>query len=237
MTAIASSLFGSTRPPHAPRLPKVRIAAAAAGLAGALALAITVVHSGQATGTPATGLHTPLVQRVIAADTFTGFALDARPVALHGAARWATAGEETLTPASEIARLKRLGFVAGVAEHLSAQGKGRAYGMSTVERFTAPAGARVELAAQRTAAIRAARADGQTTSLASVSGIPGASALTILGSRTAGTTVSFAHGDYYYAVGVAHPGAPQSSPGAASVINAAQALYLQATGCAAPRTR
>jgi hypothetical protein len=237
MSVVASSMFEGIRSPRAPRVPKVGIAAATAGLAGALALAITGLHGDKTAAAPAPAVKMALVERVVPAGMFPGFALDARPVVLRGATRWATAGEESLTPASETTRLRRLGFVAGVAEHLSSEGKGRAYGMSTVERFSSPAGARSELAAQQRAAVRAARANGQSTGISAVSEIPGATALTIRASRTAGTTVSFAYGDYYYAVGVGHPGTPQSSPGVSSVTTAANALYLQAAGCVAPRGR
>jgi hypothetical protein len=122
--------------------------------------------------------------------------------------------------ASEAARLKAAGFVAGISEQLApAQGGGGAReAVSLVEQFHSPHGASGEIAAQ----IKQALARGE--SAFAVAGIPGARGF---GSGTY-ANVAFSVGAYYYLVGFSSGGA--STPTRSQLITAAQSLYGRVRG-------
>jgi hypothetical protein len=118
--------------------------------------------------------------------------------------------------ASEAAKLKALGFIAGITEHLGpAQGIGATgEAISLVEQFRSAQGANGEVAAQ----LKQALARGETAF--AVPGIPGARGF---GSSTASppdANVAFPVGAYYYLVGFG-----SSAPTRAQLIAAAQSLY------------
>jgi hypothetical protein len=230
MAAIVSSLAGRT---HAPRVPAVGAAAALVGLAGALTLAIGALHLHSATISSSKTI--PLTERVVAPGAFSDFVRGDRPIQLNGAARWALAGEESTAPARETARLQHLGFVAGVHENLYSQAHGQSYGTSIAERFSSPASARSELIAEVAGLQSVAHAANGAVTTFSVAGIPGADGWSTRHAGTTGTTVAFAYGSYYYLVGVGGP-TGHGAPVRASVIHAAERLYLEATGCIAPST-
>ena len=123
--------------------------------------------------------------------------------------------------ASEAARLKALGFVAGITEQLGPPQGGGATGeaISVVEQFGSAHGANGEVAAQRKQAL----ARGDSTFV--VPGIPGARGF---GSSTSGppdANVAFPAGAYYYLVGFSSSAAKRSQ-----LITAAQRLYRRVHG-------
>jgi hypothetical protein len=120
--------------------------------------------------------------------------------------------------AAEAARLKALGFLAGITEQLAPANGGAAdqEAISLVEQFRSAQGADGEIASQLTQArIRGEKAF-------AVGGIPGARGW---GSSSTSTVanVEFAIGPYYYLVGFSAPAA--SAPTHAQLIAAAQRLY------------
>ena len=123
--------------------------------------------------------------------------------------------------ASEAARLKALGFVAGISEQLGpAQGIGATgEAISLVVQFRSAHGADGEVAAQ----LKQALARGE--SAFAVPGIPGARGF---GSSTASppdANVAFPIGAYYYLVGFG-----SSAPTRSQLITAAQRLYRRVRG-------
>jgi hypothetical protein len=119
------------------------------------------------------------------------------------------------------ARLRRLGFTAGVRERLESTGGGGAEGISMAEQFTSPSGARAELADQ----IAQLKAQAGFSSFA-VPAIPGARGLaTTPGGPVTGFNVAFAKGAYYYLVGVGFPAGTSPAPTREGLIAAAQRLY------------
>jgi hypothetical protein len=114
--------------------------------------------------------------------------------------------------ASETARLERIGFVTAASQNLnSAQGAG----ISLVEQFRAPAGARSEFV-HSVATFTA----GPGRMKFPVPGIPGAAGFGGSGPGQ-GVNVAFADGDYYYLVGEE----PNARANRAAVIASAQKLY------------
>jgi hypothetical protein len=123
--------------------------------------------------------------------------------------------------ASEAARLKALGFIAGIIEQLGPAHGGGVTGeaISVVEQFSSAHGASGEVAAQ----LKQARARGDSTF--AVSGIPGAGGF---GSSTASppdANVAFPVGPYYYLIGFG-----SSAPTRSQLIAAAQRLYRRVRG-------
>ena len=119
--------------------------------------------------------------------------------------------------ASEAARLKALGFIAGITEQLApAKGGGvNEEAISLVEQFRSAHGASGEIAAQ----LKQALAHGE--SAFAVAGIPGARGFG--SSRDA--NVAFSVGAYYYLVGFESGTATR-----AQLIAAAQSLYRRVRG-------
>jgi hypothetical protein len=123
--------------------------------------------------------------------------------------------------ASEAARLKALGFIAGISERLMPETPIRVNeeAISLVEQFRSAHGANGEVAAQ----LKQALARGETAF--AVPGIPGARGF---GSSTASppdANVAFPVGAYYYLVGFG-----SSAPTRSQLITAAQRLYRRVRG-------
>jgi hypothetical protein len=123
--------------------------------------------------------------------------------------------------ATVVALLRRLGFVAALREDLVASGG--VPGLSMVEQFRSPSGARGELAAVVQQFKTSIPAPDRFTSFP-VPGIPGARGLAT--TLDTGANVGFTKGSYYYLIGVAgaRPGTP-GAPNRATVIAAARHLY------------
>lgn len=137
----------------------------------------------------------------------------------HTAQGWVT---DTGTPSGggrpqEVARLRRLGFIAGATENItSSDGAG---GLSFVEQFSTPGAARAELANE----IRSSKAGFSSYKQFPVPGIPGAIGFGGSGNGSSGINVAFTDGDYYYLVG---QGVTALGPEPEhALIAAAQSLY------------
>lgn len=158
--------------------------------------------------------------RVLAADELPGFA----PQVLSpstSAADWAAVEVRPAQAAKETARLKRLGFIAGLSEQLSATNGDEAQtGLSLVERFPSARAAASEVAAQ----LRRSKASGNFKAFG-VPGIPGARGFDLAGRNGAGQNVVFADGPYYYLVGTGWSTQTPQPPARADVVNGAQRLY------------
>jgi hypothetical protein len=120
--------------------------------------------------------------------------------------------------AAEEARLKALGFIAGLDERLApTNGMGSTgEAISAVELFRSSHGASGEVASQLKQALK------RRESAFAVPGIPGARGFGYHGSTT-DANVAFAVGPYYYLVGFGTGGA--GGPTRAQLIAAAQSLY------------
>jgi hypothetical protein len=123
--------------------------------------------------------------------------------------------------ASEAARLKALGFIAGISERLMPETpiSVNEEAISLVEQFRSAHGANGEVAAQ----LKQALARGETAF--AVPGIPGARGF---GSSTASppdANVAFPVGAYYYLVGFG-----SSAPTRSQLITAVQRLYRRVRG-------
>jgi hypothetical protein len=123
--------------------------------------------------------------------------------------------------ASEAARLRALGFVAGIGEQLApAPGTGAGgEAISLVEQFRSPRGANGEVADQ----LKNALARGETAF--AVPGIPGARGFGSSTSSPPDANVAFPIGAYYYLVGFG-----SSAPTRPELIAAARKLYDRVRG-------
>jgi hypothetical protein len=177
-----------------------------------LSTSVPVTTSTVATPDPAP---TGLAGRVLANNELPGF-IGGQPTVDGSASPWLT---DNQTPAGQMAsearRLNRLGFVAGAREDL--RGSGEA-GLSIVERFRSPAGARAELANE----LRTFKTANVGYTPFPVPGIPGALGL---GGKAPppGINVAFTSGDCYYLVGEEVP--VMTAGAERSLVTAAQHLH------------
>lgn len=116
-----------------------------------------------------------------------------------------------------IARLQRLGFVAGVRERLTPSAGGPGEAISIVEQYHSARAAQEELAAE------AQRIKALGQSEFAVPAIPGARGLGGVG----GLNVAFSDGVYYYLVGAGFPPGAGAAPSQATLAAAARRLYLR----------
>jgi hypothetical protein len=194
-----------------------------------------------------------LTERVLAPSAIPGMVAMQQPTVVRSAAEWATTVEQSLSPARETARLRALGYVAGVAEQLHSdvaeqrlggvaeqrlggvaeQLHGRypvmAEAISVVEHYRSPASARAELAYQYAHLNDSHSAKFVTFPV----GIPYARGVSITGADKVGLNVMFADGPNYYVVGAGAPSNARNAPTRAQLISAAGFLYLSINGCVA----
>jgi hypothetical protein len=170
----------------------------------------------------------PLADHVVTPAVFPGFVRPAPPTIISSASAWA-AVERSASPWREVARLRSLGFVGAIDEHLHARFPGMAEAISIAERYRSPAGARAELAHQYG---QLKRSRGASVSTFTV-GIPGGHGIRVAGDGIVGLNVVFSAGPYYYIIGAGYPPDAVHAPSAARVLMAAKTLYLAVTGCAA----
>jgi hypothetical protein len=123
--------------------------------------------------------------------------------------------------APEAARLKALGFVAGIVERLAPVqgGSVNQEAISLVEQYRSPNGAKGEVAAQ----LNQAHTRGETTF--PVAGIPEARGWGTSAASPPDANVAFPVGAYYYLVGFG-----SSAPTRSQLITAAQRLYGRVRG-------
>jgi hypothetical protein len=119
--------------------------------------------------------------------------------------------------AEVIARLERLGFVAGVRERLTPSAGGPGEAISIVEQFRSVRAAQEELAADA----QQLKALGQSEF--AVPAIPGARGV----GGPGGFNVAFSDGVYYYLVGAGFPPGAPGAPSHATLSAAARRLYLR----------
>ena len=173
----------------------------------------------------------PLTQRVLPDSALHGFITTQRPTAVHSAQTWAARVERSTTPAREAARLERLGFVAGIREQLHGRFPLAAEAVSVVERYRTLAGARAELAYQRTMA-ETGWADEHVTLLRGIA-IPGAVGWIARSPHIAAVNIMFSVGREFYIVGSGAAPGTRGAPTAGQMIGAAQLENLIANGCVA----
>ena len=175
------------------------LAGVAAGVAyGALPLTGRVLHSGELAGMKASG-----------------------PVGvITGASAWvstADVGLPTSGQKADVARLRKLGFIAGVDENLVTAGNQNRGGLSAVEQFSSAKSAKAELVDESTA-------DGPWTYF-SVDGIPGARGFEALSAQGNGRNVAFTSGVYYYIVGAGWSGGSTNAVSRTTLAAVALMLY------------
>lgn len=196
------------------------VGAAGCGNSGGAKSATATATPTSAAGTtapavPAAKAPAALRRRVLAAGDMYGFAPAGEPFFASDARSWDAAVQASAADhAATVARLQRLGFVAGVREDLTESGG--APGLSFVERFRSATAARTELGAvaSLTGGFRAFP----------VAGTPGARGFAISdGAQISAANVAFADGPYVYLVGATRA---SSGPSARiRVIAAARRLY------------
>jgi hypothetical protein len=118
---------------------------------------------------------------------------------------------------AEIARLRMLGFVAGVDENLITSGNQSRYGLSLVEQFGSASSAKAELAQVSTA-------NGPWTYFG-VADIPGARGFESLSGSGSGRNVGFADGSFFYLVGDGWTGSANNAVSRSRLATVALVLY------------
>jgi hypothetical protein len=164
--------------------------------------------------------------RALRAGDLPGFTPQGDTAIAATAATWVRQSEAQAPAAQRTAQVKllrRLGFLAGVDEHLERNGGGAAESISVVERFNSQSGARAEQRAQ------VARLKHSGLVFFSVASIPGAQGLeTGPGGPFTGLNVAFTRGAYYYLVGLGYPAGASPPPATrAQLTTAAQRLYAR----------
>jgi hypothetical protein len=174
------------------------------------------------TGSTATTANTSassIASRVLTSNELNGFT-GSQPSVHNTVSGWLA---DRQTPsnqvASETTRLTRLGFVAGATENLTGPSGD---GVSIVEQFKTPSGARSELANE----VKVFKAEAAGYKAFPVTGIPGALGLAATGAG--GVNIAFTSGDYYYLVGAFVSTVSASSE--ATMITAAKRLYRRVHG-------
>lgn len=119
--------------------------------------------------------------------------------------------------ASETARLRRLGFVAGGSENLENFASHLA-GLSIVEEFSSASGARSELANQSKQFKTSIQPGGHYASF-TVKGIRGAQGFGATGPGSSGINIAFSVGRYFYLVGEGSQGGGLSTPALSAAAN------------------
>jgi hypothetical protein len=223
-----------------PRL--ASLVAAAAIVIVAIAFHGSVSLQPTATASPAANLGPlTLTDRVLPASALPGFIKTATPAVTHSALSWATSTERSADPTSEAQRLRRLGFAAGVDEHLHGQFPLAAEAVSVVERFRSAAGARAELDYQRQTTFASEAGPANTVTPLHGTGIPNAFGWVVKSARVTGINVMFTSGPYYYLIGSGAAPRTHGAPSEAQIIAAAQFVNLLVHGCvsrtATPKSR
>jgi hypothetical protein len=173
-----------------------------------------------ATSSTTTTASTPtsgIASRLLASNELPGFK-GGQPSVSNTASAW-LAHLQTPSYYFETKRLTRLGFVAGASENLT--GPSGRDGLSLVEQFKTPGGARSELANE----LKVSQTTAPGYAPFPVAGIPGALGFAAAGP---GVNLAFASGDYYYLVGAFVSTVSASSE--ATIIAAAKRLYRRVHG-------
>jgi hypothetical protein len=221
---------------HTRRL-HLRFASLLVVAAAAIAIWATAFHrdaslQAPATSRPAANLSaSTLTDRVLPASALPGFIKTADPAVLHSALSWATSAERSTDPTSEAQRLRRLGFISGVDEHLHGRFPLAAEAVSVVERFHSAVAARAELAYQRHSTFATEAAHAQMVTWLRGIPIPGAFGWVVKSAQLSGINVMFASGPYDYLIGSGAAPGTHGAPTQAQIIDAAQFVNLIVNGC------
>jgi hypothetical protein len=217
--------------------PRPRFAVLLAAAAAAIVIAIAAFQGGvslqsSATANPAAKL-SPLTlsDRVLPASALPGFIKTADPAVMHSALSWATNAERSADSTSEAQRLHRVGFVAGVDEHLHGRFPLAAEAVSVVERFRSAVDARAELAHQRQSTLASEAGPALTIGVMRGIGISGAFGWVTTSPQMTGINVIFTSGSYVYLVGSGAAPGTHGAPTQAQVAAAAQFVNLLTHGC------
>jgi hypothetical protein len=177
----------------------------------------------------------PLIDRVLTLAEVPGFSLAQTPAVVSGAAAWAGGGGvSAFQGPSESARLRRLGFVAGVVEFLNGRSPAMSQALSLVEQYRSAPSARAELVEQYTHVRTAASSTGNTFTPFAVPQIPGAVGFEFTTPSLVGCDIAFADGPFYYLVGEEYPVSAHSAPSRARVIGIARSLHRRVVGRGPP---
>lgn len=213
---------------------------AVAGCGGSHSTTTTTSSNAPASATASTSLAgqapsstgaLPIKARVLTPADLHGFIVTPSPTIVHSSTAWATGAEgvPARQVAAESSRLRRLGFVAGIDEHLHGTFPLTAEALSIVEQYRSAPSARAELAYQYASAKSTPPPSGRFTTFP-VSGIPGAIGWQITSPSVIGINVLFADGPFYYGVGSGYPPNTHNAPTRAEVIAVASALYRRVHG-------
>jgi hypothetical protein len=183
------------------------------------AAVVAIVAAGVAAGVAYGAL--PLTARVLHSGELAGIMKPSGPVGVTtGASAWVSSpdsGIPTSGQKAEVARLRKLGFIAGVDENLVTAGNQNRGGLSAVEQFSSAKSAKAELAYESTA-------NGPWTYF-SVHGIPGARGFEALSTQGNGRNVAFTSGVYYYVVGAGWSGGSTNAVSRSTLAAVALVLY------------
>lgn len=178
--------------------------------------------SGPSTSAPSVPAAPPpgILGRVLTSNELPGFSGSPGRVDNSVASWEAASGVPAAQRAADEKQLVELGFVRGVQENLS---NGSAPGLSLVEQFKTPKGARAEEAARTVLFKKVIAGQGTYTAFA-VPGIPGALGYGVVQGGQGGINVAFTKGAYYYLEGEDLAGQGVKA-GMAGLVAAAQRLY------------
>ena len=186
----------------------------------ALAFVGLGVHSAVSTGTPApapspaAAVPMTLAQRVLPPSTFPGFIETQRPSVIRQAGAWAKL-EPAAAMASNTARLRSIGFVAGISEQLTASGGSRGDGLDR-------RALRHRHGRRRPAALRVRPARGPAwRGPVRRPRLPGAVGISIHSRGVVAGDVLFTVGPYYYLVAAGAGGTGRGVPGPTSLTRTA----------------
>ena len=165
----------------------------------------------------------PALERGLLAPDEMGGMVPVHSTPIHGAAGWA-AHEQVpgSTVSAETARLRRIGFIAGVSEQMSSPSSSTREGVTLVEQFKSAKGPEAEIA-------NTTGTNGPWT-LFHVQGIPGARGFEQEGGGQGGRNIAFGHGDFFYLIGSGWQGRASNGVSRAEMIAVAQRLYRRVAG-------
>lgn len=155
----------------------------------------------------------PLTARVLKAGELPDMRPGAKPVIIRTATAWSNGD------ASQETRLKRWGFVGGVAEAMLTPGNSNRYGLSLVIQLSSPVNALAALKAEYSS-------NGPWTHF-DVPGIPGAVGFERLTAKSGGRNIAFAVGPYTYLIGAGWLAGNANSVSRSVLIVAAKLIYAR----------
>jgi hypothetical protein len=173
----------------------------------------------------------PLRDRLIKRGDFGGFRPESTKHSFKTAKAWVAGGPHPTAAqtSAEIARLRREGFVAVLAEFLD-RGSARGNGLSWVMQLGSAASARAELKVDLTENKAQTTASGGSFSAFSVPAVPRARGYRVSGGGSVGENIFFADGRFLYLVGQGWSSADKNPPTRRGLITAVTTLYQRVHG-------